>query len=73
MSRYYVFCWGQQLFETVPYYNHNKLKKIIKNIYQYINEGMAKLDDFDLDIVVKKQDNVVQPNVTSKPVVLVER
>ncbi|WP_090951424.1 gallidermin/nisin family lantibiotic [Parageobacillus thermantarcticus] len=34
---------------------------------------MAKLDDFDLDIVVKKQDNVVQPNVTSKPVVLVER
>ncbi|OPX01829.1 gallidermin/nisin family lantibiotic [Geobacillus sp. LEMMY01] len=27
---------------------------------------MAKLDDFDLDIVVKKQDNIVQPNITSK-------
>ncbi|RDV23370.1 lantibiotic nisin-A, partial [Parageobacillus toebii] len=23
---------------------------------------MAKFDDFDLDIVVKKQDNIVQPN-----------
>ncbi len=27
---------------------------------------MAKFDDFDLDIVVKKQDNIVQPNITSK-------
>jgi lantibiotic bacteriocin len=27
---------------------------------------MAKYDDFDLDIVVKKQDNSVQPNITSK-------
>ena len=27
---------------------------------------MAKFDDFDLDIVVKKQHNIVQPNITSK-------
>lgn len=27
---------------------------------------MAKFEDFDLDIIVKKQDNMIQPNITSK-------
>ncbi|AEV17707.1 hypothetical protein GTCCBUS3UF5_3810 [Geobacillus thermoleovorans CCB_US3_UF5] len=37
--------------EAIPYYNHNKLKKIIKNIYQYIR----KILEFRSILNVKKE------------------